>query len=105
QMCIRDSIDQAVEIPLPDANCRARLLDLYRVGMTLEPGVADECVKRCKGASAAFMREIARRMGQFAIVRGSDNISLSDLHEALGDMISDGSFTKKALGAEAITDT
>ncbi len=98
-------IDQAVEIPLPDANCRERLLDLYKADMTLEPGVVDECVKRSKGASAAFMREIARRMGQFAIVRGSDSVSLTDLHEALGDMVSDGSFTKKALGAEAITDT
>ena len=98
-------IDQAVEVPLPDANCRERLLDLYKADMTLEPGVVDECVKRSKGASAAFMREIARRMGQFAIVRGSDSVSLSDLHEALGDMVLDGSFTKKALGAEAITDT
>ena len=98
-------IDQAVEIPLPDANCRTRLLDLYKADMTLEPGVVDECVKRSNGASAAFMREIARRMGQFAIVRGSDSVSLTDLHAALGDMVSDGSFTKKALGAEAITDT
>lgn len=98
-------IDQAVEIPLPDRNCRERLLDLYKADMTLEPKVVDECVKRTRGASAAFMREIARRMGQFAIIRGSDSISLIDLHEALGDMVSDGSFTKKALGAEAITDT
>lgn len=98
-------IDQAVEIPLPDAECRARLLDLYKAEMTLEPGVLEECVKRSKGASAAFMREIARRMGQFAIVRESDSVSHGDLHKALGDMVSDGSFTKKALGAEAITDT
>ncbi|MEO0429075.1 MAG: AAA family ATPase [Pseudomonadota bacterium] len=98
-------IDQAVEIPLPDATCRARLLELYKGDMTLADGVLDECVKRSAGASAAFMREIARRMGQFAIVRGSDYVALSDLHDALGDMVSDGSFTKKALGAEAITDT
>ena len=98
-------IDQTVEIPLPDANCRARLLDLYKADMMLEPGVVDECVKRSNGASAAFMREIARRMGQFAIIRGSESVSLPDLHAALGDMVSDGSFTKKALGAEAITDT
>lgn len=98
-------IDQAVKIPLPDQNCRTRLLDLYKGDMTLEDGVVDECVRRSAGASAAFMREIARRMGQFAIVRGSDSVSLTDLHEALGDMVSDGSFTKKALGAEAITDT
>lgn len=98
-------IDQAVEIPLPDAHCRARLLQLYKGAMELDDGVLDECVKRSKGASGAFMREIARRMGQFAIVRGSETVALSDLHAALGDMVSDGSFTKKALGAEAITDT
>jgi len=98
-------IDQAVEIPLPDAPCRARLLDLYRADMALDEGVMDACVRRSDGASAAFMREIARRMGQFAIMRGSDTISSEDLHAALGDMVSDGSFTKTALGADALTET
>ncbi|WP_341365490.1 AAA family ATPase [Yoonia sp. BS5-3] len=98
-------IDQAVEIPLPDAACRARLLDLYKADMSLEPGVTEECVRRSEGSSAAFMREIARRMGQFAIMRGSDSISIVDMHAALGDMVSDGSFTQKALGAESISET
>lgn len=97
-------IDQAVEIPLPDATCRARLLDLYKADMVLEEGVSDACVKRSNGASAAFMRELARRMAQFAILRGSESVSLGDMHSALGDMVSDGSFTKTALGAEAIED-
>lgn len=97
-------IDQAVEIPLPDAECRTRLLELYRKEMQLDEGVSEECVRRTEGASAAFMREIARRMGQFALIRGSDEISIDDLHSALGDMVADGSFTALALGAESLSE-
>lgn len=97
-------IDQAVEIPLPDAECRTRLLDLYRKEMGLEEGVSKECVRRTDGASAAFMREIARRMGQCALLRNSDDISMDDLHSALGDMVADGSFTALALGAETLVE-
>ncbi|MEM9360862.1 MAG: ATP-binding protein [Pseudomonadota bacterium] len=107
EQAVRDRpgrIDQAVEIPLPDAECRSRLLELYRKGMQLEPGVSAECVRRTDGASAAFMREVARRMGQFAILRQSDDISIDDLHSALGDMVGDGSFTALALGAETLVD-
>ncbi len=95
-------VDQAIEIPLPDADCRQRLLTLYCHNMPMAAGVVEACVKRSDKASAAFMRELARRMAQFAILRGESQISLKDMHLALEEMLGAGSFTAKALGAGPI---
>ena len=58
--------------------------------------------RRSLGPSAAFMRELARRMAQFAILRGDETITEADMRLAFEEMVSSGSFTKKALGADAI---
>jgi hypothetical protein len=92
-------IDQAIEIPKPDAECRARLLDLYKGKMTVPPSIVAECVRRTDGASAAFIRELARRMAQFALLRGEATIDDADMRFALEEMLGAGSFTAKALGA------
>lgn len=93
-------IDQAVEIPKPDAACRARLLELYRGKMEIEPRVSDECVRRTANASAAFMRELARRMAQFAILRGDERLTEADMRLAFEEMLGAGAFTAMALGAD-----
>ena len=93
-------IDQAIEIPKPDATCRARLLGLYLGQMDIEPAVASDAVKRSDGASAAFMRELARRMAQFALLRGAETITTPDLRLALEEMLGSGAFNAAALGAE-----
>ena len=54
-------IDQAVEIRLPDATCRRRLLDRYLRGMRTEVGDLDDVVERTEGMSAAFLKELGRR--------------------------------------------
>lgn len=92
-------IDQAIEIPKPDAECRARLLDLYRGTMTLPQPIVDECVRRTENASAAFIRELARRMAQFAILRGAATVDEADMRYALEEMLGAGAFTAAALGA------
>ncbi len=97
-------IDQAIEIPKPDAECRARLLELYRGRMEVTPAVAVECVQRTEGASAAFMRELARRMAQHAILRGSDLVEDGDMRLALEEMLGAGAFTAMALGAEGLVE-
>jgi SpoVK/Ycf46/Vps4 family AAA+-type ATPase len=53
-------IDQAIEIGLPDADARRRLLDLY-VPAPLSPTIADQVVERTDGVAAAFIKELARR--------------------------------------------
>src|SRR3989449_6656232 len=59
-------IDQAIEIPLPDADCRRRLFDLYARGLRLEGVDLDRIVERTRGISAAFVRELLRKAALFA---------------------------------------
>ncbi len=52
-------IDQAIELSLPDAPARRRLLELYHRGPL--PADADLIVDRLAGAAPAFIKELARR--------------------------------------------
>ncbi len=97
-------IDQAIEVPKPDADCRARLLDLYRGSMPIPEDVATVCVRRTDQASAAFMRELARRMAQFAILRDASDIEEVDMRLAFEEMLGSGAFTAGALGADELVD-
>jgi ATP-dependent 26S proteasome regulatory subunit len=105
EAAIRDRpgrIDQTIEIPKPDAECRARLLDLYRGKMEIASPVSEQCVKRTANASAAFMKELARRMAQFAILRGDQRIVEIDTRLAFEEMLGSGAFTAIALGADEV---
>jgi cell division protease FtsH len=93
-------IDQAIEIPKPDAECRARLLHLYRGSMDVGSEVLTECVRRTDRGSAAFIRELARRMAQFALLRGAKRIEDEDMRQAFEEMLGSGTFTAAALGAD-----
>jgi ATP-dependent 26S proteasome regulatory subunit len=53
-------IDQAIEVPVPDAECRGRLFALYGHGLKVVAPV-DRYIERTAGASAAFIRELLRR--------------------------------------------
>jgi len=84
-------IDQAVEIRLPDAACRRRLLDRYLLGMQTEVSDLDDVIERTEGVSAAFLKELGRRAalvaaeaapGEHLIVRDNDIVmALDDLLE------------------------
>ncbi len=52
-------IDQAIELSLPDARARRRLLDLYTSGRL--PDDVDTIVERLDGVAPAFIKELARR--------------------------------------------
>src|SRR3546814_2010366 len=57
-------IDQAVEIKLPDADSRRRLLELYLRGVAHDIEAPDglaAAVARTAGVSAAFVKELVRR--------------------------------------------
>lgn len=49
-------VDQAVEIGLPDAECRGRLLDLYLRDLGLSSDGLDDVVERLDGVSASFVK-------------------------------------------------
>ena len=93
-------IDQAIEVPLPDADCREQLVRLYGGRLQLSDGIVGEAVARTKGVSAAFIKELMRRTAQTRIMHGGGEVVTSeDLAEALDDMLfTGGRLNVKLLG-------
>jgi ATPase family associated with various cellular activities (AAA) len=96
-------IDQAIEVPVPDAPSRGKLVRLYANGLKLADALVAEAVKRTDGVSAAFIKELMRRTAQAAIARGGAKKvvepSAADLGEALDDMLfSGGQLNVRLLG-------
>jgi ATP-dependent 26S proteasome regulatory subunit len=84
-------IDQAIEVPLPDATGRGKLIRLYGRGLPLAPAVIDEAVQRTDGVSAAFIKELMRRVAQASIARdGGESVTAADIDAALNEMLFDG---------------
>ena len=84
-------IDQAVEIKLPDDECRRRLLERYLRGMQTEVGDLDEVIERTEGVSAAFLKELARRAALVAAEATSPGDAIvvrdADVAAALDDLL------------------
>lgn len=97
-------IDQAIEIPLPDEDCRKRLFLLYSNGLTLNVSDLDAIIKKIEGVSAAFIRELLRRSAVFAAMHSSGDIVVEDEHirDALAELvIAGGPLTQRLLGAKS----
>ncbi|WGS47600.1 AAA family ATPase (plasmid) [Burkholderia sp. JSH-S8] len=94
-------VDQAIEVPAPDADCRARLLQLYGSQMSIPADVAAVAVERTEGVSAAFIKEMVRRLAQQSIARGTlGEINMEDAESALQDMLGQsGKLNQALLGA------
>jgi hypothetical protein len=95
-------IDQATEIPLPDAGCRRRLISLYGDGLDLRLDDPDSIVARTEGVSAAFIKELLRRATLFAAEEG-DDLTVTDrqVNEALDELlVAGGTLTVRLLGGE-----
>jgi ATP-dependent 26S proteasome regulatory subunit len=93
-------IDQAIEVPLPDSVGRAKLVQLYGRGLPLGDAVLEEAAQRTKGVSAAFIKEMMRRIAQASIARdGGTTVESGDIGEALDDMLfAGGKLNVKLLG-------
>ncbi len=98
-------IDQAIEFPLPDDGGRAQLVSLYACGLPLDRDVIEAIVRKTKGASAAFIKELMRRAAQFYIQDGNSGpLRLEELDSALEEILfSGGSLNAKLLGGLALT--
>jgi hypothetical protein len=96
-------VDQAIEIPLPDADCRRRLFDLYSRGLALELADREKLIARTEGVSGAFIRELLRKAAVFAAEEDGDGALLvRDRHvdEALAELlVAGGPLTQSLLGA------
>lgn len=96
-------LDHAIEVPVPDATCREQLLRLYGDGLTIEPKAFDALVARTEGVSAAFIKEVARRLAQYSIGAGhSGRVDAGDLEAVLEEMLSErDGLNLRLLGGEA----
>jgi ATP-dependent 26S proteasome regulatory subunit len=96
-------VDLAVEVPLPDAPGRARLLALYGPALTLSPGVTDQVVALTDGTTASFTKELVRRAVLLAAEKGSTPGD-TELQEAAADLLStQDTLTRRLLGATDAT--
>ncbi|NUP52526.1 MAG: AAA family ATPase [Catenulispora sp.] len=60
-------VDHAVEVPLPDADGRRRLLELYRGGLDLDLSGSEALIERMAGVTASFVKELIRRAALIAM--------------------------------------
>jgi ATP-dependent 26S proteasome regulatory subunit len=93
-------IDQAIEVPLPDEISRSKLVKLYGGALPLEDALVAEAAYRTNGVSAAFIKEMMRRVAQASIVRdGGTTVESGDVSEALDDMlVAGGRLNTRLLG-------
>lgn len=97
-------IDQAIEIPLPDDECRTKLINLYSRGMTVKLTDQPKWVAATQGASAAFIKELLRKAAVFAIQRAPSKdliVTDADIEQALGELLLAGAMTRTLLGGAA----
>ena len=95
-------IDQATEIPLPDAECRRRLVSLYGAGLDLRLEDVGAVVARTEGVSASFIKELLRRAALFSAEEEGELV-VTDQHvgEALDELlVAGGTLTMRLLGGE-----
>jgi len=93
-------VDQAVELPLPDAGERRRLLDLFCRRIDASLSRRDDLVARTEGASAAFIRELVRKATLLAAVDSRTTVGDDDFEGALQALDHSGRLTRRILGAE-----
>lgn len=83
-------IDHAIEVPVPDAVCRGRLLRLYGGALAIDDNAFETLIARTEGVSAAFIKEVARRLAQQSIGAGHPGrVDAGDLEAVLEEMLSE----------------
>ncbi len=99
-------IDQAVEIRLPDADCRRRLLELYLRGIDYDESPLDDLVERTDGVTASFIKEMVRRSvleaaeARTGADRDAVRLTGEHLNTALVDLLEHGTpVLRSSLGA------
>jgi hypothetical protein len=94
-------VDLASELPLPDAQGRRRLLELYGEGLKLPAGDLPKLMASTEGASPAFIRELLRRAALLATETSDGELTVDGtvLEAALKELTTEGGpLTAKLLG-------
>ena len=95
-------VDVAVEIPLPDADARRRLLAVYTRGvpLALRDAEIDEVVDRTEGVTASFVKELVRRSVLESLTAGrpsGEPLTADVVRRALDDLLDSGQAVTRAL--------
>src|ERR1700746_434462 len=98
-------VDQAIDFPFPDNQGRRQLVRRYACGLPLSDEVVESLVKKTKGASAAFIKELMRRAAQFNLQDGKHgSLTANEVDSALEEMLfAGGSLNAKLLGASGVS--
>lgn len=102
-------INQAIHFPLPDDDCRLRLLRHYLHGINASELDLAAMVERSRGTSAAFIEEWVRRATLFALDRQTapmqeTTVAAEDADAAIREIVeSGGALTRKLLGHTVAT--
>jgi ATP-dependent 26S proteasome regulatory subunit len=98
-------IDLAVELPLPDAQGRRRLLQLYARGLELRDVDLEAIVARTEGATPAYIKELLRKAAVLAAAESTDGAEHADLvvtaahlETALAELDEGGRLAQRLLG-------
>jgi hypothetical protein len=59
-------VDHAAELPLPDAEARRQLIELYQGRLVLDLAEPEDVITRTDGVTAAFLKELLRRAAMLA---------------------------------------
>jgi hypothetical protein len=93
-------VDLAVEIPLPDAEARRRLMRLYARDLPVTDEALWRAAERTDGVTASFAKELLRRAVLISADAGHSPTD-NDLDRALDEMLSQTeSITRALLGAQ-----
>jgi hypothetical protein len=92
-------VDLAVEIPLPDAAARTKLIELYARGLRFDVTDVGAIVERTEGVTASFVKELLRKATLVAAANGRTNVTDADVGAALDELWEySGALTRALLG-------
>jgi cell division protease FtsH len=103
-------VDLAVQIALPDADARRRLIALYGEGLDLRLDDPGRVVERTDGVTASFIKELMRKAALLAAdaeARGGVEVAApavtdDHVHAALDELLAEGNaLTRVLLGGSA----
>ena len=94
-------VDVAVEIDLPDAHARRRLLDLYgrSVPLQLSEDEIETVIERTDGVTASFLKELLRRAVLESLFDRTplDTVTAEHVSRALDDLLDSGQQVTRSL--------
>lgn len=103
-------IDQAIHFPMPNEDCRQRLVELYSKDSILAIVDWPNLLRKTNGSSPAFIKELVRKAALISVEESKsidDPITLTDQHfdEAFHEMTTDdGKLTRRLTGFAQMTE-